>query len=66
MIFRTSWVYDARVGNFAKTMMRLAGERDTLQVIDDQIGAPTGADLLADVTALAIHRVLIREPAESG
>ncbi|MBK6596042.1 MAG: dTDP-4-dehydrorhamnose reductase [Burkholderiales bacterium] len=66
LIFRTSWVYAARGGNFAKTMMRLAGERDTLQVIDDQIGAPTGADLLADVTALAIHRVLMREPAESG
>ena len=66
LIFRTSWVYAARGGNFAKTMMRLAGERDTLQIIDDQIGAPTGADLLADVTALAIHRVLMREPAESG
>jgi dTDP-4-dehydrorhamnose reductase len=58
LIFRTSWVYAARGGNFAKTMMRLASERDTLQVINDQIGAPTGADLLADVTALVIHRVL--------
>jgi dTDP-4-dehydrorhamnose reductase len=57
LIFRTSWVYAARGGNFAKTMLRLAKERDSLSVIDDQIGAPTGADLLADITALALLRV---------
>lgn len=55
LIFRTSWVYGARGGNFAKTMLRLAQERETLQVIDDQMGAPTGADLIADVTAHAIR-----------
>lgn len=57
LIFRTSWVYAARGGNFAKTMLRLASERDELKVIADQIGAPTGADLLADVTAHAIRTV---------
>lgn len=58
LIFRTSWCYGARGSNFAKTMMRLARERDTLSVIADQIGSPTGADLIADVTTLAIRRVL--------
>lgn len=57
IIFRTSWVYAARGGNFAKTMLRLAQERERLTVIDDQHGAPTGADLLADVTAHAIRHV---------
>jgi len=65
LIFRTSWVYAARGGNFAKTMLRLARERERLTVIDDQTGAPTGADLLADVTAHAI-RTAQREPAVSG
>lgn len=58
LIFRTSWVYAARGGNFAKTMLRLAQEREVLSVIDDQWGAPTGADLIADVTAHAIRQVL--------
>ena len=57
LIFRTSWVYAARGGNFAKTMLRLAQDRERLTVIDDQFGAPTGADLLADVTAHAIAHV---------
>ena len=57
LIFRTSWVYAARGGNFAKTMLRLARERERLTVIDDQWGAPTGAELIADVTAHAIRQV---------
>jgi dTDP-4-dehydrorhamnose reductase len=65
LIFRTSWVYAARGGNFAKTMLRLAQERDKLTVINDQIGAPTGADLLADITAHAI-RHLQQRPQDGG
>jgi dTDP-4-dehydrorhamnose reductase len=61
VILRTSWVYAARGNNFIKTMLRLAAERETLSVIDDQIGAPTGADLLADVTALMIARITARD-----
>ena len=65
LILRTSWVYGARGGNFAKTMLKLAAERDALKVIDDQIGAPTGADLLADISAHAL-RQLARQPELSG
>ena len=65
LILRTSWVYAARGGHFAKTMLRLAQERDRLTVIDDQWGAPTGADLLADVTAHAL-RHLQQRPQDAG
>ena len=65
LILRTSWVYAARGGNFAKTMLRLAKERERLTVIDDQFGAPTGAELLADVTAHAIGDIL-RDPSLAG
>ncbi|WEJ71895.1 dTDP-4-dehydrorhamnose reductase [Pseudomonas sp. PSE14] len=58
LIFRTSWVYAARGGNFAKTILRLAKEREELRVIADQIGAPTSAELIADVTSLVLHRTL--------
>lgn len=65
LILRTSWVYAARGGNFAKTMLRLAAERERLAVIDDQFGAPTGAELIADVTAHAI-RQLLQRPQDAG
>ncbi len=65
LILRTSWVYAARGNNFAKTMLRLAQERESLMVIDDQWGAPTGADLLADVTAHAIRHLHAR-PQDAG
>ncbi|MCZ7176282.1 sugar nucleotide-binding protein, partial [Salmonella enterica] len=65
LIFRTSWVYAAQGNNFAKTMLRLAIECDSLNVIDDQFGTPTGADLLADVTAHAI-RAMRMDPQLGG
>ena len=65
LIFRTSWVYAAKGNNFAKTMIRLAQERESLSVIDDQYGAPTGAELIADCTAHAI-RMTVAQPAKSG
>lgn len=61
LIFRTSWVYAARGNNFAKTMLRLASERQSLSIINDQIGAPTGAALLADCTTHAIYQS-VRNP----
>ncbi|MCE1162933.1 MAG: dTDP-4-dehydrorhamnose reductase [Thiomonas sp.] len=57
LMLRTSWVFAARGGNFAKTMLRLAAERDSLRVVADQIGAPTSAELIADTTALMLHRL---------
>jgi dTDP-4-dehydrorhamnose reductase len=58
LIFRTSWVHSARGKNFLKTILALAAEKETLSIVDDQIGAPTGAELLADVTAQAILAAL--------
>ncbi|ASF48473.1 dTDP-4-dehydrorhamnose reductase [Methylovulum psychrotolerans] len=65
VILRTSWVYAAKGNNFAKTMLRLAQERDSLSVINDQTGAPTGAELIADVTAHII-RTALSKPEVAG
>ncbi|WP_236184588.1 dTDP-4-dehydrorhamnose reductase [Pseudomonas juntendi] len=65
LIFRTSWVYAARGNNFAKTMLRLAKERTVLNVIADQVGVPTGAELLADVAVAALQQAL-HKPELSG
>ncbi len=58
LLFRTSWVYGAHGGNFAKTILRLAREREELAVVADQVGAPTSAALLADVSAACIALVM--------
>lgn len=65
LIFRTSWVYAGKGNNFAKTMLKLAKTRNELSVINDQFGAPTGAELLADCTAHAI-RIALVQPQVAG
>ncbi|PJI46679.1 MAG: dTDP-4-dehydrorhamnose reductase [Pseudomonas sp.] len=63
LVFRTSWVYATRGNNFARTILNLAKEREELRVIADQIGVPTSAELIADVTSL-ILRDLMGDPAQ--
>ncbi|MEQ9206106.1 MAG: dTDP-4-dehydrorhamnose reductase [Phycisphaerales bacterium] len=58
LIFRTSWVYSDRRNNFVRTILRLAQERESLSVVSDQIGAPTSAAMIADVTARCIEQAV--------
>jgi dTDP-4-dehydrorhamnose reductase len=64
-ILRTSWIYAARGNNFARTMLGLAAKQERLKVVDDQVGAPTSAELLADLTA-HIVRKLVDDPGLGG
>jgi dTDP-4-dehydrorhamnose reductase len=66
LILRTSWVFGGHGGNFVKTILRLAREKDTLRVVDDQIGSPTPAALIADVTALALAHLRQHEITEGA
>lgn len=56
LIFRTSWVHSARGNNFVRKILQLAAKKSSLKVVADQFGAPTGAELIADITALAVAR----------
>jgi dTDP-4-dehydrorhamnose reductase len=61
LIVRTAWVYAMHGHNFLRTMLRLAGERDELRVVADQLGSPTPAWLIADATAAIIDHGLVED-----
>lgn len=66
LIFRTSWVYDADGINFVNTMLRLGAQRERLNVVDDQIGAPTFAKDLAEGSLKALSKAMTQSPFPSG
>lgn len=57
LIFRTSWVYSSRRNNFVKTILDLAKKQRVLRVVNDQIGSPTSAKMIADVTFMCLHNI---------
>ena len=63
--FRTSWVYGTHGSNFIKTMLKLAQTKEEINIIADQIGAPTGAALIADITAQALRYYLLKKQSSS-
>lgn len=65
-VLRTSWVFGAYGNNFLKTMLKLWRQRDSLNIVADQMGAPTSAGLIADVTALMIYRSMYDQAPEAG
>jgi dTDP-4-dehydrorhamnose reductase len=65
LVFRTSWVYGARGNNFLLTMLRLAKERSELRIVDDQVGAPTSSEAIAQATTAVLSRVFSGDPAQA-
>lgn len=65
LLLRTSWVYGLHGANFPRSVLQMAARQPQMRIVDDQIGAPTSADLIADVTAQALRQARL-QPAVSG
>jgi dTDP-4-dehydrorhamnose reductase len=66
LIFRTSWVYGARGANFLLTMLRMAKERSELRIVDDQVGAPTSSEAIAEATVAVLARIFGEDLTQAG